>query len=73
MKTHESPTLARRQTEVERLSFADWIQAVIAEMETGYGLHPGDLPDCTYADWHALGLEPHEAVQEAVALCAGVD
>lgn len=71
MKTCKPLPLPQRER--ARLCFTDWMQAVVAEMETGYGLHPEDLPDCTYADWHSLGLEPNEAAKEAVALCAGVD
>lgn len=57
----------------ERNAFEEWMQRVVAEMETGYGIHPEDLPDCTYADWHSLGLEPNEAAKEAVTLCREED
>jgi hypothetical protein len=57
----------------ERSAFDAWMQQVVLRMEAGYGLHPDDLPDCAYADWHGAGMEPEEAAQEAIALCVGDD
>jgi hypothetical protein len=62
-----------REAVRERNAFDDWMQQVVLEMETGYGFHPDDLPDCAYADWHGAGLEPEEAAREALALCMGDD
>ena len=50
-------------------SFEDWMQEVVLAMEVGYGLHPEDIPDCAYADWHDAGMEPDEAAQEAITIC----
>jgi hypothetical protein len=57
----------------ERWAFEAWMQQVVLAMEAEYGLHPDDLPDCAYADWHATGLEPAEAAHQAIAICAGDD
>jgi hypothetical protein len=57
----------------ERRAFDAWMERVVLAMEADYGLHPDDLPDCAYADWHATGMEPEEAVRQAIALCAGDD
>lgn len=54
-----------------RFAFEDWIQRVVQAMEADYGLHPDDLPDCAYADWHAAGLDPKDAARDAIALCLG--
>ncbi len=62
-----------RQVSLKRNAFEEWMQKVVLEMETGYGLHPGDLPDCSYADWHNAGLEPQEAAREAVDICMSLD
>lgn len=65
--------ICERQASRERNAFEEWMQRVVFEMETGYGLHPEDLPDCGYADWHAAGLEPKEAAREAVDICMSLD
>jgi hypothetical protein len=57
----------------ECLAFEDWMEQVVFAMEAGYGLHPDDLPDCPYADWHASGLDAEEAARQAIALGAGDD
>lgn len=62
-----------RQASRERNAFEEWMQRVVAEMETGYGIHPEDLPDCEYVDWHNAGLEPQEAAREAVDICMSLD
>ena len=65
--------IGERTAVQERNAFEEWMQKVVAEMETGYGIHPEDLPDCSYFDWHDAGLEPQEAAREAVALCMNLD
>ena len=57
----------------QRDSFDAWMQEVVMEMETGFGMHPADLPDCSYADWYRSGMEPEEAAQEAISLCMADD
>ena len=57
----------------ERSAFEDWMQRVVLAMEADYGLHPDDLPDCAYADWHAAGLDPEDAARDAIAFCMGAE
>ena len=61
-------TACATRTFRERFRFEGWMQKVILAMEADYGLHPDDLPDCTYADWFACGMAPEEAAREALAL-----
>ncbi len=58
--------LCGRQASMKRLSFARWMQQVGVAIEARSGLHPEDLPDCPYADWHGEGWEPGEAATEAL-------
>ena len=53
----------------ERFAFQGWMGQVTLAMESAFGLHPDDLPDCPYADWHGSGLEPEEAVRQAWPNC----
>lgn len=54
------------QAIADRLRFDDWMQQVVWALESEYGLHPRDLPDCPYADWHGAGIEPEEAAVMAI-------
>ncbi len=68
-----TPSISELDTKVETSQepddFEDWMREVALEMEAGYGLNPDDLPDCSYEDWHSVGLDPAEAAQEAISLC----
>jgi hypothetical protein len=50
----------------EHAAFEGWMRQVALAMEAAYGLHPDDLPDCPYADWHQAGIEPDAAVELAI-------
>lgn len=71
--TFTTPSVSGLDTKVETPQeldeFEDWMREVALEMEAGYGLNPDDLPDCSYEDWHSVGLDPAEAAQEAISLC----
>ena len=62
-------TLASR----DRAHFENWRQDVVVAMEALCGLHPDDLPDCPYADWHTAGMTPKEAARQCLSRFLGDD
>jgi hypothetical protein len=61
-------TACATRTFRERFAFEGWMQRVVIAMEAECGLHPDDLPDCTYADWYESGMTPEEAARQVLAL-----
>jgi hypothetical protein len=57
----------------DRTRFDHWMQEVVAAMDALCGLHPHDLLDCPYADWHITGRTPKEAARQCLARFLGED
>jgi hypothetical protein len=55
----------------DRARFERWMQEVVGAMEALCGLHPDDLPDCPYADWHLTGMTPEEAARQCLGRFLG--
>jgi hypothetical protein len=47
-------------------SFEEWKAALNHWCQTTYGVHPDDLPDCTYRDWYEDGVPYQNAARMAV-------